>query len=462
MQHFYDGQIRRYITQLVRMMSNFSYKDGDNDLKKIPVTYGDLTRQVASIIRDNSENKIPSAPRMALYITGLAIDRERTSDSSYINKLNIRERAYDAAGNEYLNKQGKNYTVERLMPSPYKLTVNVDIWSSNTDQKLQIMEQILMLFNPSLEIQTTDNYIDWTSLSVVYLNDITFSNRSIPVGVDSEIDIATLTFETPIYISPPVKVKRLGVITDIIHSIRDESRGTIELGMSPLQLTDIIDESYDVSLNVPLGYTNYQDYGLYVEENEVQIIDKNKVGTVTWTELLEAYPGEYNADISRLYLRSNFDGSTVTGTFAINPFDETKIIVNWDSDTKPSNTIISGPTGDKTTIDYIIDPTRYNPSTTKAAGTRYLILGDIGNASNTDGPDAWKNTDNSDFVANANDIIEWDGNRWVVVFDSNNITDITYTTNTNTGTQYRWDGTEWLESVDGEYSKGAWRLDLDG
>jgi hypothetical protein len=348
------------------------------------------------------------------------------------------------------------------MPSPYKLTVNVDIWSSNTDQKLQIMEQILMLFNPSLEIQTTDNYIDWTSLSVVYLNDITFSNRSIPIGVDSEIDIATLTFETPIYISPPVKVKRLGVITDIIHSIRDESRGTIELGMSPLQLTDIIDESYDVSLNVPLGYTNYQDYGLYVEENEVQIIDKNKVGTVTWTELLEAYPGEYNADISRLYLRSNFDGSTVTGTFAINPFDETKIIVNWDSDTKPSNTIISGPTGDKTTIDYIIDPTRYNPSTTKAAGTRYLILGDIGNASNTDGPDAWKNTDNSDFVANANDIIEWDGNRWVVVFDSNNITDITYTTNTNTGTQYRWDGTEWLESVDGEYSKGAWRLDLDG
>ena len=26
-----------------------------------------------------------------------------------------------------------------------------------------------MLFNPSLEIQTTDNYIDWTSLSVVNL-----------------------------------------------------------------------------------------------------------------------------------------------------------------------------------------------------------------------------------------------------------------------------------------------------
>ena len=47
MQHFYDGQIRRYITQLVRMMSNFSYKDGKGALTQIPVMYGDLTRQVA-------------------------------------------------------------------------------------------------------------------------------------------------------------------------------------------------------------------------------------------------------------------------------------------------------------------------------------------------------------------------------------------------------------------------------
>ena len=37
MQHFYDGQIRRYITQLIRLLSNFSYKDGDGALRQIPV-----------------------------------------------------------------------------------------------------------------------------------------------------------------------------------------------------------------------------------------------------------------------------------------------------------------------------------------------------------------------------------------------------------------------------------------
>ena len=83
MQHFYDGQIRRYITQIVRLMSNFSYKDGKGKLTEIPVMYGDLTRQVANIIRENSENKIPSAPRMAVYITGIEQDLNRMADSRH-------------------------------------------------------------------------------------------------------------------------------------------------------------------------------------------------------------------------------------------------------------------------------------------------------------------------------------------------------------------------------------------
>jgi len=64
MQHFYDGQIRRYITQIVRMLSNFSHKDIEGNLKTIPVVYGDLARQVGSILKDNSELKIIGAPKI--------------------------------------------------------------------------------------------------------------------------------------------------------------------------------------------------------------------------------------------------------------------------------------------------------------------------------------------------------------------------------------------------------------
>ena len=37
-----------------------------------------------------------------------------------------------------------------------------------------------------------------------------------------------------------------------------------------------------------------------------------------------------------------------------------------------------------------------------------------------------------------------------------------YTTNLNTGVQYYWDGDQWLLSVDGEYAKGDWTINLDG
>jgi hypothetical protein len=75
-----------------------------------------------------------------------------------------------------------------------------------------------------------------------------------------------------------------------------------------------------------------------------------------------------------------------------------------------------------------------------------------------DGPDAWKNLDDSDFAAFANDIVEWDGQRWHIVFDASATSNVVYTTNLNTGTQYKWQDGEWILSFEGEYPDGTWRL----
>lgn len=482
MQFFYDGQIRRYITQIVRLMSNFAYKDGKGELKTIPVMYGDLTRQVAHIIRDNSENKIPSAPRMAVYVTSLEMDRSRTADATFVSKLNVRERAFDENNQEYLNIQGANYTVERLMPTPYTLGINVDIWSTNTDQKLQILEQILMLFNPSLELQTTDNYVDWTSLTVLDLNGITFSSRGIPTGTESEIDIATLQFTTPIFISPPTKVKKLGVITKIITSIFNEQTGNIDLGLSMPEMKAYSDQPTDTAradinttadgtvdtskvvrtdADAVIG-TTISDWDIVVLNSIVQIVDKGVVGTTNWRKVLDAYPGIYQAGISRILLERSDMNTTISGTFALNSLNENQIIVNWDADTIPTNTLINGVTN-RGTVDYIVDPLTYNPTAAKVSGLRLLILGNIGSASNIDGADAWKNSNSTDFVAEANDIIEWNGTQWNILFDASansNTEQLTYVTNLNTGIQYKWDGNAWLLSFEGEYRKGTWNLSL--
>jgi hypothetical protein len=145
------------------------------------------------------------------------------------------------------------------------------------------------------------------------------------------------------------------------------------------------------------------------------------------------------------------------------------LIIDWDEDTIPTNTTLPSPAGRNNTgsIDFIIDPGKYNPTTAKTPGLRLLLLGAINTSTNVgeagyDGPDAWKNADNSDFVAGENDIVEWDGSAWHIVFDaSTDPGDTTkYVTNLNTGVQYRWTGTEWILSFEGEYRKGTWRLAL--
>jgi hypothetical protein len=495
--HFYDGQVKRYITQVMRLMSNFYWKNGSGDIKQIPVMYGDMTRQVASIIKENSENKLISVPRMSVYVTGLDIDRSRTSDSSFVSKVNIRERSFDVDGNEYLNTQGKNYTVERLMPTPYIMTLNVDIWSSNTDQKLQILEQILMLFNPSLEIQTSDNYIDWTSLSVVNLERVEFSNRTIPAGAESEIDVATLNFNTPIYISPPAKVKRLGVVTNIITSILSDVSSDLNLDLGGIgepilrekssfvdgdgnkahtvdkgAFPNIGDGQVDVNTNRSIDTvqggatrfsTTYQDYGAVVINDTAMLVNDYEIGTVSWKSLMDVHPGTYQAGISQIRLRTAEQGLYVIGSIAINSADETKLDITWDTDTIPSNTALTSFDGnERTTIDFIIDPLRWNPQERLVAGLRLLLLDNIGNVENTSGAPAWKNINNTDFIADEGDIIEWSGSAWSIIFDASSATDPIYTRNLNTGIQYKWTPDGWIKSFEGEYSGGTWMLYLDG
>lgn len=468
MQFFYDGQIRRYITQIIRLMSNFSYKDGDGGLKTIPVMYGDISRQVAHIIRDNSENKLPSVPRMGVYVTGLEMDRTRLADSSFVSKVHVRERAYDSAGKEYLNEQGKNVTVERLMPTPYTLTLNADIWTSNTEQKLQIMEQIMMLFNPSLEIQTTDNYVDWTSLSVVELSQINFSSRTIPLGTETEVDVATLGFTTPIYISPPTKVKKLGVITHIITSIFNEQTGNIDLSQTMPELKAYQD-GYENSIKLDdkgravrkdtdsVQGTTGIDQTIYVLNSVAQIITKGVIGGEVWTGNVLTIPN-YKNGLSKIYLNREGIDAQVVGTVAVNEANPFQLLINWDEDTIPTDTVIVGPITTSGSVDFIVDPTKFDPSTVKQNGKRLLLLKGIGDSNNEDGADAWKGDSNIDLVAGANDIIEWNGTNWEVIFDASTTTNITHTTNLNTGVQYKWNGSEWLLSFEGEYRKGTWKI----
>lgn len=456
MDFWYDGQLKRYLTQFIRAMSNFSYKDAKGQLVRIPVRYGDMNRQVAQILKKNSENTIPSAPFIACYIGDIQFDLPRLQDPTFVSKIHIREREYDSNTNSYLNSQGANYTIERIMPSPYQITLKADIWTTNTDQKMQIWEQIAVLFNPSLEIQTTSNYVDWTSLSVLTLDSQIWSSRSIPQGVEQDIDILSMTFKAPIWITPPAKVKKLGIITKIITDITTLAPGQIENDFSTYGAVNVFGNGSDRVVVTP------GDFDLLVLNNIASLIKNNThytQNTTSWLKLLDLYPGKFRAGLSQLRLQKA-DGNEIVAYISIDPQDDTKMNLNFDDDTIPANTIISG----RGTVDAIINPETFNPAN-KVAGTRYLILEDINihsqfNDPAYDGPDAWKNSNGTSFQAHANDIIEWNGTSWGIVFDSTVSTSVVYVTNSYTGVQYKWSNSEWSKSFEGIYEKALWRLIL--
>jgi hypothetical protein len=461
-QFFYDEQIRRFLLQFARIFSNFQVAYGINSsgkedtLVRVPVRYGDASRQAQTIMQQNSANDMPSTPLMTFYITALDYDRPRIQEPNFVSNIQVRQRTYDEATDSYETTQGNAFTIERLMPVPYKLTVNLDIWTSNTNQKMQLLEQILVLFNPALEIQSTDNYIDWTSLTTCDLERVNWSSRSIPQGTENPIDIATLTFNIPIWISSPAKVKKLGVVERIVASVFD-AKGDAS--------NAILDS--DLLLGTRQVFTPYAYQVLLIGNKlqalrEPQVVDQlnsslepptSPESNLLWHSVIGVY-GVIRPGISLIKLEQD-DGTEVVGTIAFDPTDDRFLLFSIDPDTVPSNTL--------SPVDAVIDPLKSGPGaglTPAALGQRYLFTDDTGTW-NEGYASAWAGVDNQPLVAHANDIVEYDGTRWIISFDSTSSPENTqYVTNITTEIQYEWTGSTWVKSYQGLYPGGRWSLVL--
>ncbi len=465
MDHFYDAQLRRYLLQFMRIFSGFSVaegvRNGTTHYNKVPVRYADMQRMVAHILTKGSENMVNSTPFMACNVTSLLVARDRTQDPMNISKVQVAERQYDAGSGSYGSEEfpGNLYTTDRYMPVPYNLTMNLDIWSGNTDQKLQLLEQILILFNPSIQLQQGNNPLDWTSLYEVELTDIQWSNRSVPAGVDETIDVATLTFVLPIWLSPPAKVTRQKIINTIITNIYDTgSIGDLEYNPDMYDFFRTLESDFELHTISP------NNYEVELIGTEAKLYKDNGSAEANWNDLLEVLSpqgsGTANANVSiddipltsastlQLNITNNVDNENtlITGVVSRNVLDSSKLVFNLDADTLPSTTL--------TDVTRIVDASKNYPGDgtldAVATGQRYLLTSEIhGNQ--------WGVT------ANTNDIIEYNGTGWVVSFNAStslNQESIQYVKNLYTNKQYKWENVQWTSTYEGKYNPGFWRLNV--
>lgn len=453
----YDGAIRRYLVQFIRIFSDIKVETGPDDTgtlvqKRVPIIYGDPSWLVAQILKGQTENSMMPSPMMSAWINSLELAPERRQAPDHESKITAAERDWD--GSAYGSEIGNRYTVERYMPVPYTLNMQLDIWTTSTTTKLQILEQILMFFNPALQLQSTSNYFDWTSLFEVEMTSITWSNRGIPNGSEAERDVASIQFKLGIWINPPAKVKRIKIIEEIVANLH------VTNGLSNKDIDKFIEKPFECignpdaqiivtpgNFKIKIGVDGYAS-------NEVVLLNMYGVEdpSLSWKDLFSTYGNLKDFEtILRLKLAEDIEQSDLDILGALT-FDENRsnvIFFEIDTDTLPTTTLRA--------VNKIINPREVYPGSgipAATSGQRYLL---VSNTSNGEEPamgagGIWGT------AAYPNDIIEYDGTDWVISFDSQSVSDTQYLINLNSINHYRWTGAEWEFTYLGEYSPGYWKL----
>lgn len=223
--YWYDGQLRQYLLQFVSIFHGLQVQTGigecgDTEMISVPTVVGNKDRVVAAIMAGNTQNRVFSLPTMAAYMTSLTPD-------------DIRRRAPGLVDQRVTMKAGGVFpddltVVKRAMPVPFTMGLELSIYASNTQQLHQILEQILVLFNPDLQIQKSDGPFDWARITNVTLTDIA-NDENYPSGTERRLIVWTLNFAMPIWLGVPMGVKD-DLVRKIIIQIGDlGAMGTLEV-----------------------------------------------------------------------------------------------------------------------------------------------------------------------------------------------------------------------------------------
>jgi hypothetical protein len=243
--YFYNAQLRDYILQFCTIFAGLQVQTGKGECDEpefIPVTtvVGTKDRVVAAIMAGNTQNRTFSLPTLAVHMQGLAMAPERRKSPGWMD-----QRVHLPVGGVFPDDLT---TVKRVMPVPYNATFELAIYASNTQQLHQILEQVLVLFNPTLQLQKSDAPFDWTKLVSVELTDIQ-SEENYPSGPDRRLVTWTLLFSVPIFLSIP-----MGVKDDLVRKI------VVQIGaVDGLLVNEVDAEGNLVPFSTPLATLEFTD-----------------------------------------------------------------------------------------------------------------------------------------------------------------------------------------------------------
>ena len=242
--YYFNYQLRRYIVQCMAIFAGMQaeigkFEDKEARLIKVPITYGSKDRVVADIKAENTQNKPLRLPIMSMYLMNIELAPELRKGVAVARRHTVMP-----IGGEFPTDFE---VVSQRQPVPYRVYVELSIFASNTQQHHQILEQILMIFDPQVQIQSTEDLLDWTKITTVELTGVRLEENH-PAGADRRIIQSTLDFTLPVYISAPADVHKQ-YIEDIYMRV-----GAVNTALQSSEIiADLDEQGVPYDLNFSLG-----------------------------------------------------------------------------------------------------------------------------------------------------------------------------------------------------------------
>jgi len=209
--YYYHQIFRKSIIAFGTVFNNILVKRKDPSRKdkeslesyKCPIQYGPTAKYLAMIAAEPTPERQSmqiSLPRISFEIKGLNYDAGRKLVPTQFSRT-VPKKGDDA--------EGKGVQYSQYLPVPYNLEIEMSIMSKNQDDGLQVLEQILPHFHPSLNVSIVviDETHEERDIAIV-LNGVGYTDDYEGDYTTRRTLVWTLNFTVKTYLFGPVSASK--------------------------------------------------------------------------------------------------------------------------------------------------------------------------------------------------------------------------------------------------------------
>ena len=268
---------------------------------KVPLAYGPRQKFLARLEQqaDLNQKVAITVPRLSFEMTGISYDSAR--------KLAPTTLTLKADTNNAVKKQ--------FTPVPYNIDFELNVISKTNDESLEIMEQILPVFQPSFQmtIKLVDSMNDFRDVPII-LNSVSYSDDYEGTFDDRKITLITMQFTVKAYIfgpvgtAAPIKKAKADIYTTMPSATATRQ---VEYQVTPKALTD---KNKDGTTELSGAIT--------ARNLSIEVADYSNIPTQSYIEVgNEVMYVKSKTSPNKLSVRRAQNGTTAAAAAAATPVD---------------------------------------------------------------------------------------------------------------------------------------------